>query len=97
MAFDDRSTNLDLNGPRIEVATDAYGHEPGGTADKTVVNPFGDDQGRTGGTVEITGIGTASWPTGFSTYASNTGSIGYQWYRVNADGSTDTLGISTRW
>ena len=75
MAFDDRSTNLDLNGPRIAVETDAYGHEPGSTTSKSVVNPFGGDQGRTGGSIEITGVGTATWPTGFGTYASNTGTI----------------------
>ena len=97
MPFEDRTTNLDLNGPDIEIKTQAYGHAPGSTTDKTVVNPFGADAGRTGGIIEITGIGTASWPVGYSTYASNTGSIGYQWYRVNADGSTDTLGISTRY
>ena len=97
MPFEDRTTNLDLNGPDIEIKTQAYGHAPGSTTDKTVVNPFGADAGRTGGVIEITGIGTASWPVGYSTYASNTGSIGYQWYRVNADGSTDTLGISTRY
>ena len=97
MPFDDRSTTLDLNGPSVGIKTDAYGHTPGVVDDKTVVNPFGSDQGRTGGAIEITGIGTATWPVGYSTYASNTGSIGYQWYRVNADGSTDTLGISTRY
>ena len=97
MPFEDRTTNLDLNGPDIEIKTQAYGHAPGSATDKTVVNPFGADAGRTGGVIEITGIGTASWPVGYSTYASNTGSIGYQWYRVNADGSTDTLGISTRY
>ena len=97
MPFEDRTTNLDLNGPDIEINTQAYGHAPGSNTDKTVVNPFGADAGRTGGVIEITGIGTASWPVGYSTYASNTGSIGYQWYRVNADGSTDTLGISTRY
>jgi hypothetical protein len=93
MPFDDRSTNLDLNGPRIEVKTDAYGHEEGSTTSKTVVNPFGGDAGRTGGTIEITGVGTASWPTGFGTYASNTGTIGYQWYEL----TEGALGISTRW
>ena len=82
MPFDDRSTNLDLNGPRIEVKTDAYGHVEGSTTAKTTVNPFGADAGRTGGTIEITGVGTASWPTGFGTYASNTGVIGYQWYEL---------------
>ena len=97
MPFDDKSTSLDLNGPNIGVKTDAYGHTPGVVDDKTVVNPFGDDAGRTGGAVEITGVGTATWPVGYSTYATNTGSIGYQWYRLNADGSTDTLGISTRY
>ena len=97
MPFDDRSTSLDLNGPNIEVKTQAYGHEEGSTTSKTTVNPFGADASRTGGTIEITGIGTASWPVGYSTYASNTGSIGYQWYRVNVDGSTDKLGISTRY
>ena len=93
MPFDDRSTSLDLNGPDIEIKTDAYGHEEGSTTAKTIVNPFGSDDGRTGGTIEITGIGTASWPTGFGTYASNTGTIGYQWYELNAG----ALGISTRW
>ena len=93
MPFDDRSTSLDLNGPDIEIKTDAYGHEEGSTTAKTTVNPFGSDDGRTGGTIEITGIGTASWPTGFGTYASNTGTIGYQWYELNAG----ALGISTRW
>ena len=97
MPFDDRTTSLDLNGPNIGIKTDAYGHTPGVVDDKTVVNPFGADAGRTGGVVEITGIGTATWPVGYSTYATNTGSIGYQWYRLNADGSTDTLGISTRY
>ena len=91
--FDDRSTTTDLNGPTIEIKTDAYGHEEGSTTSKTSVNPFGSDNGRTGGTIEITGIGTASWPTGFSTYASNTGTIGYQWYELNAG----ALGISTRY
>ena len=97
MPFEDRTTNLDLNGPNIEIKTDAYGHEEGSTTAKTTVNPFGDDASRTGGVIELTGIGTASWPTGFSTYASNTGTIGYQWYRLNEDGSSETLGISTRY
>ena len=77
MPFDDRTTNLDLNGPDIEIKTQAYGHEEGSTTETTTVNPFGADAGRTGGVIEITGIGTASWPTGFSTYVSNTGTIGY--------------------
>ncbi len=93
MPFDDRSSNLDLNGPNIEIKTDAYGHAPGSTSSKTVVNPFGDDQGRTGGTIEITGVGTATWPVGFETYASNTGTIGYQWHELG----TGPLGVSTRY
>ena len=97
MPFDDRSTNLDLNGPNIEIKTDAYGHEEGSTTSKTTVNPFGADASRTGGTLEITGVGTASWPTGFSTYASNTGTIGYQWYKLNIAGVGEPLGISTRY
>jgi len=97
MPFDDRTTSLDLNGPNIGIKTDAYGHTPGVVDDKTVVNPFGDDAGRTGGVIELTGIGTASWPTGFSTYASNTGTIGYQWYKLNIAGVGEPLGISTRW
>ena len=48
MPFEDRTTNLDLNGPDIEIKTQAYGHAPGSTTDKTVVNPFGADAGRTG-------------------------------------------------
>ena len=66
MPFEDRTTNLDLNGPDIEIKTQAYGHAPGSNTDKTVVNPFGADAGRTGGVIEITGIGTASWPVGYS-------------------------------
>ena len=66
MPFEDRTTNLDLNGPDIEIKTQAYGHAPGSTTDKTVVNPFGADAGRTGGVIEITGIGTASWPVAVS-------------------------------
>ena len=97
MPFEDRTTNLDLNGPDIEIKTQAYGHAPGSNTDKTVVNPFGADAGRTGGVIEITGIGTASWPVGYSTYASNTGSIGYQWYKLNIAGVGEPLGISTRW
>ena len=97
MPFEDRTTNLDLNGPNIEIKTDAYGHEEGSTTEKTTVNPFGDDASRTGGVIEITGIGTASWPVGYGTYASNTGTIGYQWYRINTDGSSEALGISTRY
>ena len=99
MPFEDRTTNLDLNGPNIEIKTDAYGHEEGSTTSKTTVNPFGADASRTGGTIEITGIGTASWgdPTGFSTYATNTGTIGYQWYKLNIAGVGEPLGISTRW
>jgi len=97
MPFEDRTTNLDLNGPNIEIKTQAYGHEEGSATETTTVNPFGADAGRTGGTIEITGIGTASWPTGFSTYASNTGTIGYQWYKLNIAGVGEPLGISTRW
>jgi hypothetical protein len=97
MPFDDRTTNLDLNGPDIEIKTQAYGHEEGSTTETTTVNPFGADAGRTGGIIEITGIGTASWPTGFSTYVSNTGTIGYQWYKLNIAGVGEPLGISTRW
>ena len=93
MPFDDRSTNLDLNGPNIEIKTDAYGHEEGSTTTKSTVNPFGGDAGRSGGTIEITGVGTASWPVGYGTYASNTGTIGYQWHEINGG----ALGISTRW
>ena len=72
MPFDNRSTNLDLNGPSVGIKTDAYGHEPGELTAKTTVNPFGADASRTGGTIEITGIGTATWPVGYSTYATNT-------------------------
>ena len=97
MPFEDRTTSLDLNGPDIEIKTQAYGHEEGSTTVKTTVNPFGADASRTGGTIEITGIGTASWPTGFSTYVSNTGTIGYQWYKLNIAGVGEPLGISTRW
>ncbi len=97
MPFEDRTTNLDLNGPDIEIKTQAYGHEEGSATETTTVNPFGADAGRTGGVIEITGIGTASWPTGFSTYASNTGTIGYQWYKLNIAGVGEPLGISTRW
>ena len=97
MPFEDRTTNLDLNGPDIEIKTQAYGHEEGSATETTTVNPFGADAGRSGGTIEITGIGTASWPTGFSTYASNTGTIGYQWYKLNIAGVGEPLGISTRW
>ena len=97
MPFEDRTTNLDLNGPDIEIKTQAYGHEEGSTSETTTVNPFGGDAGRTGGVIEITGIGTASWPTGFSTYVSNTGTIGYQWYKLNIAGVGEPLGISTRW
>ena len=97
MPFEDRTTNLDLNGPNIKIKTDAFGHEEGSTTSKTTVNPFGADASRTGGTLEITGVGTASWPTGFSTYASNTGTIGYQWYKLNIAGVGEPLGISTRY
>ena len=97
MPFDDRTTNLDLNGPDIEIKAQAYGHEEGSATETTTVNPFGGDAGRTGGVIELTGIGTASWPTGFSTYASNTGTIGYQWYKLNIAGVGEPLGISTRW
>jgi len=97
MPFDNRSTNLDLNGPSVGIKTDAYGHEPGELTAKTTVNPFGADASRTGGTIEITGIGTATWPVGYSTYATNTGTIGYQWYKLNIAGVGEPLGISTRW
>ena len=62
--FDDKTTTTDLNGPRVAIKTDAYGHEPGELTTKSTVNPFGDDAGRSGGTIEITGIGTATWPVG---------------------------------
>ena len=97
MPFEDRTTNLDLNGPDIEIKTQAYGHEEGSTTETTTVNPFGADASRTGGTIEITGIATASWPVGYGTYASNTGTIGYQWYKLNIAGDGEPLGISTRW
>ena len=97
MPFEDRTTNLDLNGPDIEIKTQAYGHEEGSTTETTTVNPFGGDAGRTGGVIEITGIGTASWPVGYGTYVSNTGTIGYQWYKLNIAGVGEPLGISTRW
>ena len=92
-AFDDRTTTTDLNGPNIEVKTDAYLHEPGSTTTQTTVNPFGDSNGRTGGSISVTGVGTASWPVGYATYASNTGTIGYQWYGINEG----KLGLSTTW
>ena len=97
MPFDNRTTNLDLNGPDIEIKTQAYGHEEGSTTETTTVNPFGGDNSRTGCTIELTGIGTASWPVGYGTYVSNTGTIGYQWYKLNIAGVGEALGISTRW
>ena len=46
MPFDDRTTNLDLNGPDIEIKTQAYGHEEGSTTETTTVNPFGINSSR---------------------------------------------------
>ena len=40
MPFEDRTTNLDLNGPDIEIKTQAYGHEEGSTTETTTVNPL---------------------------------------------------------
>ena len=53
MPFEDRTTNLDLNGPDIEIKTQAYGHEEGSTTETTTVNHFGADAGRTGGVLSL--------------------------------------------
>ena len=35
--FDDKTTTTDLNGPRVAIKTDAYGHEPGELTTKSTV------------------------------------------------------------
>ena len=65
--FKDVTTWLDLNGPVLSFTT----NPTGGTGIGTTVGSTG------GGSVELTGIATASF---VDEYAVNKGDISYQWY-----------------
>ena len=81
--WDDKSTDLTLNGPRLSVSSDT-------SANISLVAPNGQTGG---GTTDQTSVTFSV--TGVSTFPDGTnadGGLSYQWYEVN-DGE---LGISTR-
>ena len=82
--FDDKQIDLDLNGPILSFTTN-----PTGVGSTGVVSG-----GTGGGTVSLTGIATATFPTS----ANNAGSIAYQWYEQGIgalSNSTNVTGTAT--
>ncbi len=64
--FDDKQIDLDLNGPILSFTTNPTGVGSTGVG----INSTG------GGTVSLTGIATATFPTS----ADNAGSVTYRWH-----------------
>ena len=82
--FDDKQIDLDLNGPILSFTTN-----PTGVGSTGVLSG-----GTGGGSVSLTGIATATFPTS----ANNAGSIAYQWYEQGIgalSNSTNVTGTAT--
>ena len=79
--FDDKQIDLDLNGPILSFTTN-----PTGVGSTGVVSG-----GTGGGSVSLTGIATATFPTS----ANNAGSIAYQWYEQGVGALSDTITSGT--
>jgi len=78
--FDDKTVDLDLNGPILSFTT-----EPTGVGSTGVgINSTG------GGTVSLTGIATATFPT----TADNSGIITYRWYEEGVGALSDSTYIT---
>ena len=78
--FDDKQIALDLNGPILSFTTN-----PTGVGSTGVVSG-----GTGGGTVSLTGIATATFPTS----ANNAGSIAYQWYEQGVGALSDSTNVT---
>ena len=78
--FDDKQIDLDLNGPILSFTTN-----PTGVGSTGVVSG-----GTGGGTVSLTGIATATFPTS----ANNAGSIAYQWYEQGVGALSDSTNVT---
>ena len=79
--FDDKQVDLDLNGPILSFTTN-----PTGVGSTGVLSG-----GTGGGTVSLTGIATATFPTS----ANDAGSIAYQWYEQGVGALSDTITSGT--
>ena len=73
--WDDKSTDLSLNGPRLSFSSDI-------TANQTYIAPFGDTGISTmPTTVVFTGTAVCQFPDG----SNAAGTINYQWYDVSTN------------
>ena len=78
--FQDKTTDLDLNGPILSFTT-----EPTGVGSTGVgINSTG------GGSVELTGIATATFPTS----ATNAGYVTYRWHEENVGALSDSTYVT---
>ena len=78
--FDDKQVDLDLNGPILSFTTN-----PTGVGSTGVLSG-----GTGGGTVSLTGIATATFPTS----ANDAGSIAYQWYEQGIGPLSDSTNVT---
>ena len=78
--FDDKQVDLDLNGPILSFTTN-----PTGVGSTGVLSG-----GTGGGSVSLTGIATATFPTS----ANNAGSIAYQWYEQGIGALSDSTNVT---
>ena len=78
--FDDKQIDLDLNGPILSFTTN-----PTGVGSTGVLAG-----GTGGGSVSLTGIATATFPTS----ANNAGSIAYQWYEQGIGALSDSTNVT---
>ena len=78
--FDDKQIDLDLNGPILSFTTN-----PTGVGSTGVLSG-----GTGGGSVSLTGIATATFPTS----ANNAGSIAYQWYEQGIGALSDSTNVT---
>ena len=78
--FDDKQIDLDLNGPILSFTTNPTGVGSTGVG----INSTG------GGTVSLTGIATATFPTS----ANNTGYVTYRWYEQGVGALSDSTYVT---
>ncbi len=78
--FDDKQIDLDLNGPVLSFTTNPIGVGSTGVG----INSTG------GGTVSLTGIATASFPTS----ANNTGYVTYRWHEEGVGALSDSTYVT---
>ena len=78
--FDDKQIDLDLNGPILSFTTNPTGVGSTGVG----INSTG------GGSVQLIGIATATFPTS----ANNAGSIAYQWYEQGVGALSDSTYVT---